>query len=79
MSYLHSFTTPTHHCLVLEALHGGELFDLLEQGDNHSRMTEPLLRRMFGELCQAVGWMHGVGLVHRDLKLESLSSFLSLH
>lgn len=64
---------------MLEALHGGELFDLLEQGDNHSRMTEPLLRRMFGELCQAVGWMHGVGLVHRDLKLESLSSFLSLH
>ena len=73
VSYLHSFTTPTHHCLVLEALQGGELFELLDEGDNHSRLTVPLLRRMFGELCQAVGWMHGVGLVHRDLKLESQS------
>lgn len=26
---------------------------------------------MFGELCDAVGWMHRVGLVHRDIKLES--------
>lgn len=26
---------------------------------------------MWGELARAVGWMHGVGLVHRDIKLES--------
>ncbi|KAJ4493366.1 kinase-like domain-containing protein, partial [Lentinula lateritia] len=29
------------------------------------------LRRIFSELCKAVGWLHGVGLVHRDIKLES--------
>lgn len=34
-------------------------------------MTEPAIRRMWGELARAVGWMHGVGLVHRDIKLES--------
>ncbi|KAF8188331.1 kinase-like domain-containing protein, partial [Pholiota molesta] len=28
-------------------------------------------RRIWIELCKAVGWMHGVGLVHRDIKLES--------
>jgi protein-serine/threonine kinase len=34
-------------------------------------MTTPLLRRMWGELCRAVGWLHGVCIVHRDIKLES--------
>ncbi|KAF8472893.1 kinase-like domain-containing protein, partial [Gautieria morchelliformis] len=29
-------------------------------------------RRIFGELCLAVAWMHAVGLVHRDLKLENI-------
>jgi protein-serine/threonine kinase len=37
----------------------------------YEKVTEPLVRRMFGELSLAVGWMHGVGLVHRDIKLES--------
>ncbi|KZO95118.1 kinase-like protein [Calocera viscosa TUFC12733] len=72
VSYLHSFTTPTHHCLVLEYLAGGELFSLLDNDDRYGRMTEPLVRRMFGELARAVGWMHGVALVHRDIKLENI-------
>ncbi|KZT59722.1 kinase-like protein, partial [Calocera cornea HHB12733] len=72
VSYLHSFTTPTHHCLVLEYLAGGELFSLLDNDDKYGRMTEPLVRRMFGELARAVGWMHGVALVHRDIKLENI-------
>ncbi|KAJ3768110.1 kinase-like domain-containing protein, partial [Lentinula raphanica] len=32
-------------------------------------------RRIFAELCKAVGWLHGVGLVHRDIKLESNYAF----
>lgn len=71
VSYLHSFTTQTHHCLILEHVTGGELFDLLNNNDKHSRLTEPLLRRMWSELCRAVAWMHSVALVHRDIKLES--------
>ncbi|KAF9501105.1 Pkinase-domain-containing protein [Pleurotus eryngii] len=27
---------------------------------------------MFYELCKAVAWMHSVGLVHRDIKLENI-------
>ena len=71
VSYLHSFTTPEHHCLVLEYIGGGELFELVNSSDNFSRMTEELLRRLWGELALAVGWMHNVALVHRDIKLES--------
>ncbi|KAJ7578260.1 kinase-like domain-containing protein, partial [Mycena floridula] len=33
------------------------------------------LTRIFNELCKAVGWMHDVGLVHRDIKLESKTSY----
>lgn len=73
---MHSFSTPAHHCLVLEYVGGGELFDLIDNSESHARLDEPLLRRMFGELCKAVGWMHGVGLVHRDIKLESTSVIL---
>ncbi|EMD34334.1 hypothetical protein CERSUDRAFT_117209 [Gelatoporia subvermispora B] len=72
VSYLHSFSTASHHCLVLEHISGGELFDLIDSTESHARLEEPLLRRMFGELCKAVGWMHGVGLVHRDIKLENI-------
>ena len=72
VSYIHAFSTSTHHILVLEHVPGGELFDLVSSQQTHSRIDEPLLRRIFGELCRAVSWMHAVGLVHRDIKLESM-------
>ncbi|KAG9010514.1 hypothetical protein FRB94_010280 [Tulasnella sp. JGI-2019a] len=72
VSYLHSFSTETHHCLILEHVTGGELFDLLNNDSKHSLLTEPLLRRMWSELCRAVAWMHSVALVHRDIKLENI-------
>lgn len=65
-----SFSTPVYTVLVLEYALGGELFDFI--ADWHSSITEGLARRMFGELCGAVGWMHEIGLVHRDIKLESV-------
>ncbi|KAI5118085.1 hypothetical protein M0805_007735 [Coniferiporia weirii] len=72
VAYLHSFTTATHHCLVLEHVAGGELFELVNSDVQYARVTEPAVRRMWGELCRAVGWMHGVSLVHRDIKLENI-------
>ncbi|TFK79030.1 kinase-like protein [Polyporus arcularius HHB13444] len=72
VSYLHSFSTPSHHCLVLEHVGGGELLDLVDNPASHARITEPLVRRIWGELCRAVAWMHSVGLVHRDIKLENI-------
>ncbi|KAK8845574.1 hypothetical protein IAR55_006289 [Kwoniella newhampshirensis] len=92
VSYLDSFTTPTHHVLVLEELAGGELFDLMSVEENRKRMLLPspvnksgesgaatddrdgegFVRRVFGELTKAVGWLHEVGVVHRDIKLENI-------
>ncbi|KAM0755882.1 kinase-like protein [Meredithblackwellia eburnea MCA 4105] len=65
-----SFSTPIYTVLALDYAPGGELFDFL--GKWHKDMTVPLARRMFGELCSAVGWMHSICLVHRDIKLENI-------
>ncbi|KAH9857536.1 kinase-like domain-containing protein [Lenzites betulinus] len=72
VSYLHSFSTPSHHCLVLEHISGGELLDLVDNPESFARIDESLVRRIWGELCKAVAWMHSVGLVHRDIKLENI-------
>jgi protein-serine/threonine kinase len=68
---MHSFTTSTHYCLVLEHIDGPELFDFINSDEKYAYLDEPLLRQIWGELCKAVGWMHSVALVHRDIKLES--------
>ncbi|GAA6016884.1 hypothetical protein JCM10207_007836 [Rhodosporidiobolus poonsookiae] len=65
-----TFSTPLYTVLVLDFCPGGELFDFLAEW--HAEITEALARRMFGELCAAVGWMHEIGLVHRDIKLENI-------
>jgi tRNA (cytidine32/guanosine34-2'-O)-methyltransferase len=83
ISFISSFSTSTHHCLVLERLSGGELFNLMSDEENRRRMIakgpgnddgEAFVRRLFGELCKGIGWLHEVGVVHRDIKLESESS-----
>lgn len=83
VGYVAHFSTSSHHCLVLERLEGGELFSLVEVDSNRHRMMRPgpgdpegygLVRRIFGELCRAVSWLHEVEVVHRDIKLESESA-----
>ncbi|GAA5989300.1 hypothetical protein JCM10908_001247 [Rhodotorula pacifica] len=70
VSMFSSFSTPIYTALVLEYCDGGELFDFLASW--HSHLTESLARRIFGELLSAVGWMHEICLIHRDIKLENI-------
>lgn len=70
--FLTSFSTPKHHNLVLERVAGGELFDLLSTHQAALANREWLVRTLFGELANAVGWMHSINLVHRDIKLENI-------
>ena len=70
---MHSFTTSTYYCLVLEHIHGPELLDFINSDEKYARLDEPHLLQIWCELCKAVGWMHSVALVHRDIKLESES------
>ncbi|WFD44628.1 tRNA (cytidine(32)/guanosine(34)-2'-O)-methyltransferase [Malassezia psittaci] len=70
--FVNSFRTPNHYTLVLDAIDGGELFDLLAHHQSGIAQREWLVRRIFGELASAVGWMHQHNLVHRDIKLENI-------
>ena len=72
VSFYRSFRTPTHYTLVLEAVNGYELFELLEKHQRQVAQREWLVRRIFGELAHVVHWMHSINLVHRDIKLENI-------
>ena len=72
VKFITSFRTPIHYTLVLEALDGGELFDILARHHSSISQKEWFVRRIFGELASVVGWMHSNNLVHRDLKLENI-------
>ena len=55
--------------LVTELCCGGELFDYLAE---KGRLSEEETRILFGQLCLAIAYVHGKGIVHRDLKLENV-------
>ncbi|PWN29196.1 Pkinase-domain-containing protein [Jaminaea rosea] len=61
--------TESNIWMVSELCLGGELYDyLVERGT----LPEAEARRIFGQLCLAVAYIHGKGIVHRDLKLENV-------
>ncbi|RXW22255.1 hypothetical protein EST38_g3623 [Candolleomyces aberdarensis] len=66
------FSTPTYHVLVLPYLRGGDLLSLVNDDKAWNGLSEGVLRRIWCEICRGVGWMHSVGLVHRDVKLENV-------
>ncbi|OAV93380.1 CAMK/CAMKL/MARK protein kinase [Puccinia triticina 1-1 BBBD Race 1] len=55
--------------LITELCSGGELFDYLVE---KTRFSEFEARRLFGQICLGLGYVHGKGVVHRDLKLENV-------
>lgn len=70
--FISSFSTPLHHTLVLERVAGGELFDAIMSNFDQFAQREWLVRVIYMELANAIGWMHHVNLVHRDIKLENI-------
>lgn len=61
--------TESYIWIVTELCCGGELFDYLAE---KGRLSEDDARRIFGQLCLAVAYLHDKGIVHRDLKLENV-------
>mmetsp|Transcript_86211 Transcript_86211/g.222037 ORF Transcript_86211/g.222037 Transcript_86211/m.222037 type:complete len:571 (+) Transcript_86211:82-1794(+) len=63
------FETESQLFLAMELLHGG---DLLQYILEHGCFREDTARRLFGEICKAVRYLHDRNIVHRDLKPENI-------
>lgn len=64
-----NFDEPEHFALVLDLIKGGEVFEHLVQTGAYSELDAS---RLIREVASALAFMHGIGLVHCDLKPENL-------
>ncbi|KAI8802483.1 hypothetical protein BJ742DRAFT_873207 [Cladochytrium replicatum] len=63
------FENTTHVYLVTELCINGELFQYLSK---RGRLTEPEVRSIMFQVVKGVEYLHGLGIIHRDLKLSNL-------
>jgi tRNA A-37 threonylcarbamoyl transferase component Bud32 len=55
--------------IVMELLHGGELFDRIV---GRPRFTEAEAAKVIRPLIESVAYLHDLGIVHRDIKPENI-------
>jgi len=65
-----TYETEQHLYLVLELITGGDLFDKIV--DQKCGYSEPRARTIFGQILNAISYLHSNNIVHRDLKPENI-------
>jgi len=64
------FESLTSIYLVLEYMPGGDLYDYLK--DRNFQISEERAMALFFDIAKGVQYLHSLGIVHRDLKLENI-------
>jgi serum/glucocorticoid-regulated kinase 2 len=63
------FQSPERLYFVMPFVRGGELYKVFK---SKKRFNEDTVRFYGAQICLAVGYLHGKGIMHRDLKLENV-------
>lgn len=56
--------------MAIEYCKGGELYSFIS--NYRSEMSSELIRSIFANIVSALSYMHGMGVCHRDIKLENI-------
>ena len=64
--------SPSKCHLVMELCHGKNLYQFIRKKQPKNHLSESEAIPVFRQIVSAVAYMHGLGLVHRDLKLENI-------
>jgi len=64
------FETQASSYIVLELLQGGDLFQYLKA--RSFKLTEHRVRQLAKQLAEGIAYLHSLGIVHRDIKLENI-------
>ncbi|XP_050440006.1 testis-specific serine/threonine-protein kinase 4-like [Adelges cooleyi] len=67
--YYEAIETTTRVCIVMEYMGKGSLLDLLRREIN---VSEDTARKWFGQILDALSYIHKRGIVHRDIKCENV-------
>jgi NIMA (never in mitosis gene a)-related kinase len=74
VSYKEAFLTRSGHiCLIMEFAEGGDLHQYM-QGQRHmgEMVSEMKVLDWFGQICQALQYLHGLNIIHRDIKARNI-------
>jgi len=63
------FSDPLHIYLLMEYMEDGTLYTLLKSS---KKLPEEFVAERIREICSAVTYLHGLGVAHRDIKLENV-------
>lgn len=71
---LDTVSVPSSRCLVIimEYCEGGNLLQWIKRSRRHELLNEPIIMKIFREICSAVYNCHLKRIIHRDLKPENI-------
>lgn len=71
VKYYGEFSVESDSYIVLEYIEGMDLFEFL-RSRQFSPVSEEFAQKIFKQVIRAVIYIHGKGIVHRDIKLDNI-------